>query len=212
MTRASTPPSGRHASPDEAVLPDAAAAALLRFVGRFTELTERERRLMLESVTVRRYARNALITDPAELAASGFFVVEGCVCSYTDFASRQSIGDFFVEGEPVLLAPEDPGGGYAQCLRFLEDTLVTVSSADETERLVREVPAFEHVCRRYAEERLGWQMKLGSHLKNLSPSGRWAFLLRERPALVDRVPQHLLASFLGITPETLSRAKADLSR
>lgn len=197
---------------NDAELPDAAIAALLRFIDRFTTLTDAEVALMQRSVTLRRYSRNQLLTDPAELASSGLFVVEGCVCSYTDFAEHQTIGDFFIEGEPVLLAPQDPANQYTQALRFLEDTVVTVSDLQETERIVREIPAFEHVCRRFAEERLGWQMKLGSHLKSLRPLERWSFLQRERPALIGRVPQHLLASFLGMTPETLSRTLSAANR
>ncbi len=40
-----------------------------------------------------------------------------------------------------------------------------------------------------------------------TPEERFKALLRNRPDLIDRVPQHQLASYLGITPESLSRIK-----
>ena len=44
-------------------------------------------------------------------------------------------------------------------------------------------------------------------LFNLSPEERYKSLLVKRPQLIDRVPQHQLANYLGITPESLSRIK-----
>ena len=43
-----------------------------------------------------------------------------------------------------------------------------------------------------------------------TPEERFKTLLLKRPKLIDRVPQHQLASYLGITPESLSRIKKRL--
>lgn len=57
------------------------------------------------------------------------------------------------------------------------------------------------------EENLGEvQDELTSFIAS-APEERYKALLRKRPHLVDRVPQHQLASYLGITPESLSRIK-----
>lgn len=39
---------------------------------------------------------------------------------------------------------------------------------------------------------------------------RYEELLRDRPQIVQRVPQYMIASYLGMTPETLSRIRRDL--
>jgi hypothetical protein len=46
----------------------------------------------------------------------------------------------------------------------------------------------------------------------LSPEERYLHLVRQRPELVHRVPLKLLASFIGITPGSLSRIRARLAR
>lgn len=45
-----------------------------------------------------------------------------------------------------------------------------------------------------------------------APEERYRTLLRKRPHLVNRVPQHQLASYLGITPESLSRIKKRINK
>jgi CRP-like cAMP-binding protein len=44
-----------------------------------------------------------------------------------------------------------------------------------------------------------------------SPEERYQNLLNTRPDLLNRVPQHQLASYLGVTPESLSRIRKRLS-
>jgi CRP-like cAMP-binding protein len=45
-----------------------------------------------------------------------------------------------------------------------------------------------------------------------TPEKRYKALLRKRSNLIDRVPQHQLASYLGITPESLSRIKKRINK
>jgi len=47
---------------------------------------------------------------------------------------------------------------------------------------------------------------------NLSPDERYRYYVEIRPEIVHRVPQYLLASFLGIIPESLSRIRGRQAR
>lgn len=87
---------------------------------------------------------------------------------------------------------------------------MAVSSLIEAERIAREFPRFERVCRRFAEEKLSYALAFSNKLKLLSPIERYEFLVDQRPELLGRVPQHLIASYLGIAPETLSRARKQM--
>ncbi len=46
---------------------------------------------------------------------------------------------------------------------------------------------------------------------NEEPEQRYLNLLSQRPELVQRIPQHYIASYLGIKPETLSRIRKRIS-
>jgi DNA-binding MarR family transcriptional regulator len=47
--------------------------------------------------------------------------------------------------------------------------------------------------------------------KTNSPEQRYLNLVEQRPDLIQRVPQHQIASFLGITPQSLSRMRKRLA-
>ena len=61
-------------------------------------------------------------------------------------------------------------------------------------------------------DRLVYYMNLYSSFILDSPEERYKALLRDNPRLLERVPQQYIASFLGITPVSLSRIKGRLKR
>jgi len=69
-------------------------------------------------------------------------------------------------------------------------------------------PKFETLCRIFSEELLAKQQIDFDEFKISSPEQRYLNLLQSRPDLIQRVPQHQLASFLGIKPQSLSRLRA----
>lgn len=73
--------------------------------------------------------------------------------------------------------------------------------------IILQYPPLETMIRKMVEENLGQVQDEWTSFIASSPEERYQALLRKRPHLVDRVPQHQLASYLGITPESLSRIK-----
>ena len=69
-------------------------------------------------------------------------------------------------------------------------------------------PKFETLCRILSEDLLAKQQFDFDEFKTSSPEQRYLNLLERRPDLIQRVPQHQLASFLGIKPQSLSRLKS----
>ncbi len=72
----------------------------------------------------------------------------------------------------------------------------------------RKFPKFDIMCKTLAEELLAKERIDFDEFKTSSPEQRYLNLLRKRPDLIQRVPQHQLASYLGIKPESLSRLRA----
>jgi CRP-like cAMP-binding protein len=97
-----------------------------------------------------------------------------------------------------------PANHYLACVE--DSTLVVWSYAAEKE-LFGKYPRLESGCRVSMESDFGeHQEKLAGFITK-TPEQRYQDLMRDRPELLQRVPQYLLASYLGVTPESLSRIR-----
>ena len=97
--------------------------------------------------------------------------------------------------------------GY-EAVELMEDSLLYVLKRSDLERFLAEDIHIANWARRFAEsEFLRTEQKLIPMLF-LPAARRYETLLRERPELLRRVPLETLASYLGITPVSLSRIRA----
>ena len=88
--------------------------------------------------------------------------------------------------------------------------MLTVVTPEEERRLFAQFPHFETISRAAVEEELGKTQEQLSSVLLRTPEERYRELLDTRPDLLDRVPQYQLASYLGVTPESLSRIRKRL--
>ena len=115
---------------------------------------------------------------------------------------------FYTEMEaltPPCVVSKTPSEYYISCT---EDTILSVSNVDMEEEVNRKFPKFDIMCRVLSEELLAKQRIDFDEFKTSSPEQRYLNLLQNRPDLIQRVPQHQLASFLGMKPQSLSRLRA----
>lgn len=91
----------------------------------------------------------------------------------------------------------------AQVLRVPRDALYAAYAADH---------AVERFGRLMVEEALVGSQRRATNLLTLSPDERYRTFVAVRPEVARRVPQYLIASYLGITPEALSRIRGRLAR
>ena len=108
---------------------------------------------------------------------------------YTDYAS-------FLTGKPTL-----------ENLQALEESEVVQFKKEDLYKLYDSMPIFEKVGRIFAENAYLSISQLNQMKTNEEPELRYINLLKTRPELVQQIPQHYIASYLGIKPETLSRIR-----
>jgi hypothetical protein len=106
---------------------------------------------------------------------------------------------------PPCVISKTPSEYYVSCV---EDSILTISNSDMEVEINSKFPKFESMCRIFAEELLAKQRIDFDAFKNSSPEQRYLNLVQSRPDLIQRVPQHQLASYLGIKPQSLSRLRA----
>ena len=182
---------------------------MFQFLARYMEISESERKIILTSSRIVNYKKKEVIKNMTENTSNGYFVLSGCAYSLYNLNEKETVGEFFFEGEPIIVSMNDSDQELFE-LRSLEDSTLAVINANDSERHSNEFPRFERVCRLFAEERLNKSLHFCNQLKTLSPIEKYHFALKQRPQLIQKVPQHLLAQYLGITPETLSRVRKQM--
>ncbi len=137
----------------------------------------------------------------------GFIVKGSMLCSYNK-DGKEIIDEFSLDKEfitdYVSFLTNSPAGKDVKCL---EDTDLVVIGYEDMQELYTQSPIFEKVGRLMAEALfMNWQQKAKSLMLD-DAEARYLKLITRRPDLPQRVPQYLVASYLNVKPETLSRIR-----
>jgi CRP-like cAMP-binding protein len=93
------------------------------------------------------------------------------------------------------------------CIETIEEMEILSLSLKDKEELLHSIPKLERMYRLILQNHLvNYQQRL---LANIAQSGkeRYQYFIEKYPEVIQRVPQHLIASYLGITAEFLSRIR-----
>lgn len=181
---------------------------LFAFIGKYMTLTDEEKSVVGSLDIFRTVKKGTILLKAGERSRNSYFVLEGCIRTYYIVDGEERTTSFYSEQEaltPPCVVSRTPSEYYISCV---EDTILTVSDADLEVDMNSRFPRFETLCKVLSEELLAKERVEFDSFKTSSPEQRYLNLLRTRPDLVQRVPQHQLASFLGIKPQSLSRLRA----
>lgn len=181
---------------------------LFDFISKYITLTDDERNVILSADIFRSVKKGTILLREGQESKDSYFVLKGCIRSYYMVDGEEKTTAFYTEMEaltPPCVISKNPSDYYISCL---EDTILTVSNSDMEAEINSKFPKFEIMCRIMSEQLLAKQRIDFDEFKTSSPEQRYLNLLQKRPDLIQRVPQHQLASFLGIKPQSLSRLRA----
>ena len=183
---------------------------LKKYMSDFTSMSEDEQRAISESLQIEAYKKGKYLLSQGELSTiKCYFVLMGCVRQFfIDESGKEVTSNFFTEEQAIPIINEKSQGELSKySLVCVEDCILVVGDVTSENTMFNKYPQLEMMIRKMMEINLGeMQDQLGEFISS-SPEERFKTVLRQRPQLIDRVPQHQLASYLGITPESLSRIK-----
>jgi CRP-like cAMP-binding protein len=94
----------------------------------------------------------------------------------------------------------------------LVDSEVLLLNYADTQELYEKVPVWQKFGRLIAEFILVRIVQRNKAMLFLSPEDQYLNLMKERPKVISNIPQHYIASYLGIKPESLSRIRKRLAQ
>jgi CRP-like cAMP-binding protein len=160
------------------------------------------------------FSRGDLLVRQGDVARECYFVLQGCLRLFSvDGEGRETTADFITEEQTaVIFESFKQGKPSPYSLECLEDSIVLHGDLHSETEMYERFPALKELTRRAIEEQLASRLEAHATFKAASPEQRYLDLLDERPGLPTRVAQHQLASYLGVTPESLSRIKRRVKR
>ncbi|MCF2491634.1 Crp/Fnr family transcriptional regulator [Dyadobacter sp. CY347] len=185
---------------------------LFNFISNYISLTEDERKAIVSLDIFRSVKKGTTLLKEGQKSQDCYFVLKGCIRKYYMVDDEEKTTAFFTEMEeltPHCVKNNDPSEYFVSCV---EDTILTVANPDMEVEIFTKFPKFQIMCRILLEELLAKQQIDFDEFKTSSPEQRYLNLLQKRPDLIQRVPQHQLASYLGIKPQSLSRLRARISK
>lgn len=166
---------------------------------------------IVENLRVATYPKGTRLVAQGEVASHCYFVLRGCLRTFHVTEGRELTAGFFVESEALTIVESyrhrRPSPFSVECL---EDSTVILGTAEDEARLLSRSEALGTILQRGLEEGLSRQLGEQARYRAQSPEARYREFLESRPGLAGRVAQLQLASYLGMTPESLSRIKRRL--
>ena len=177
-------------------------------VQQFVHLDAHERAVFENAFTFRQVPKKFTLVDYGQITRELFFINKGLLRLYYKKDGEEITGFIFREG--LFASSYDSFLRQApsiQYLETLEDCELLVLRHEKMEELYRILPKINIFTRKVAEQRfINAQMILSSFLLD-TPEERYVKFVEHNADLLLRVPHHLIASYLGITPVSMSRIR-----
>jgi CRP-like cAMP-binding protein len=185
-------------------------AEIDRFVARYIHLSEEESAFFHSLLKHRQLKKRSFLLQEGEICDFEAFVLKGCIRSYyLDQEGVETILLFAVEdwwvSDLTSFAERTPSNLFIETLEDCE--LLSIDYAGKA-RLFEKIPAFEHMFRLLVQRSLSvLQQRLYGVLSQTAEE-RYVQFLEKYPLIAQRVPQHQIARYIGVSPEFLSKVRS----
>jgi len=185
---------------------------LYRYTAPMIQFSAREKAIFEDAFTFRQVPKRFKLVEEGKVARELYFINRGIIRLYynkegeeiTGFIFKENLFatsyDSFLEQSPSI-----------QILETLEDCDLLVISFERLQQLYEQLPKMNILTRKVAEQRIINAQKIVSSFVLDSPEERYRKFEEQHKDLLQRVPQHIIVSFLGITPVSLSRIRKRIS-
>ena len=165
-------------------------------------------------VSFKDITQGTILLSEGEKAAQLYMIIKGCLRTYFIRENGAEItSQFFIENQFVASFESAMTGTPSRVyIGAVEDSTIGYITIKELERIINENASAREHFGRYVMARLIYYMNQHASFILDSPEKRYIKLVKENPALVSRLPQQYIASYLGITPVSLSRIRSRLKR
>lgn len=161
-------------------------------------------------IKIQNFNAKSLLLEKGEISDNLYIIIKGCLrLFYIKNDDEEYTSQFFFENQLVSslesFIEKKPSQQY---IETLENSTLCVISSKNVDILLDFHEDFKEMYFRYIRERLIYYSKLHSSFILDSPEDRYQKLLQEYPFIFKRLHQYYIATYLGVTPVSLSRIRS----
>lgn len=159
----------------------------------------------------KRMLKRQFLLQAGDVCRELTFVEKGALCSYSlDSKGNQHVLRFAFGGWWIAdLQSFFTGKPSTLNIEILDDSELLLLDRKNHQKLLQEIPAYERYHRIIVENAYVALQQRVENALGLTAEEKYARLIRHNPEFMNRVPLNLVASYLGMSPETLSRVRGN---
>jgi len=173
-----------------------------------TGFSDDEMKIVLNRFEEKNFKKKTTLLTAGQVAQEVYFIINGCLRLFYEKEGNDISAYFFTEN--MFAGAYDSFTTQRKSSHFIEtieDCQLLCINYEDLQSLYQELPKMNEFVRKVLEERFFDLHRLYTSLILDSPQERYENLLNENPSIFQRVPQHHIATFLGVTPVSLSRIR-----
>lgn len=180
------------------------------YAARSVSLTAEETALFNEILEYRKIPKKTRLLAAGDICNFEAYVNKGCIREYiidkngAEVTLQFAVEDWWVSD---LASFQDQSPAHMN-IETLEDCELFILTRDSKERLLTEVPKLERMFRLMLQRHLTVVQKRLYKTIATTAMEKYLEFINRYPGIPQRVPQHYIASYLGISPEFLSKLRA----
>ncbi len=171
-------------------------------------LNKQEEEAFISILDIKPFKKKEFILKEGKVCDKISYINSGCVRLFYNIEGNEKTVQFFLKdswhtdyssfltGEPSL-----------ENVQAIEDGVIVQFTKTDITNLYNLYPSIERLGRIMAENAFVSLLKLNNMNSNEEPEQRYLNLIKQRPEVVAKIPQHYIASYLGLQPQSLSRIR-----
>ncbi|MDA9111664.1 Crp/Fnr family transcriptional regulator [Flavicella sp.] len=185
---------------------------LTDYIQQYIALTDEETSFLTSKIHLKKYRKGDTLLHQGDICKTHYFILSGVTKTfYLNKAGAEHILTFCIENwwaaDLGSLISQTPAAYNIQCL---ENTSMLEIPLDAMENLYLKIPKLERFFRKIVERAYVATQNRIRGAVSLSAKEQYTAFQKRYPQLEQRIPQYMVASYLGIQPQSLSRIRKEI--
>jgi CRP/FNR family transcriptional regulator len=183
--------------------------ALLDHIQRFVTLLPAEEKILLTSGQYKKVKRKEHLLNEGQVCTNNYFVSRGCLRMYIQtMDGEERIVQFGIDNWWITdYTSFDTQKPSCFNIQAVEDSEIVAINKQTMDQLFKSIPSLERYFRVVLQRAFSASVMRMHYIFDQSAEERYQHFSTSFPDFVQRVPQYMLASYLGFTPEFLSKIR-----